>query len=74
MVGVLAGPAGATLVESQHWQADFGWPVSVPQHQVDERKNLFNEQSWSKPERLPCVSETQHVCLVNPSFLDSSFP
>lgn len=41
---------------------------------LDERKNLLNEESWSKAERLLCVPESQHVCLVNPLFLDGPFP
>ena len=43
MVGVLAGLAGATLIESDHRQADPGHPEAFPQDQVNERKNILNE-------------------------------
>ena len=43
MVGVLAGLVGATLIESDHRQADPGHPGSVPQDQVHERKDVPHE-------------------------------
>lgn len=45
MVGVLIGLVGATLIESDHRQADPGQPGSVLQNQVHERKDVPNEHS-----------------------------
>lgn len=43
MVGVFVGLVGATLIESDHRQADPRHPGSVPQNQVHERKDVLNE-------------------------------
>ena len=45
MVGVLVGLVGATLIESDHRQADPGQPGSVPQNQLQEQKDVPNEHS-----------------------------
>mgnify|MGYP000892072690 FL=1 len=44
MVGVLVGLVGATWIESDHGQADPGHPGSLPLDQVNERKDILNEQ------------------------------
>lgn len=44
MVGVLVGLMGATLIESDHRQAGTGHPGSLPLDQVNEQKNILNEQ------------------------------